>query len=88
MNQENSSVLELLRQAAVAAAAAVGSGLDRPGGLSHWSGLAGRAAEKPAWTGWVARVNPIAGLIAGLFAGKRDTAAAAPVATYRGRKAA
>ena len=86
MNQENSSVLDLLRQAVTAAAGDIGSGLDRPGGLSHsvtsLAGLAGGASEKPAWTEWVSRVNPIAGLIAGLFAGRSETAAVEPVATY------
>lgn len=113
MNQEDSSVLELLRQAVQAAqgsrsdiqktaerqpaqalggmesAGPVGQALPTTsspvmaGIVSGLAGLAGGTADKPAWTDWVSRVNPIAGLIAGLFAGKSETnATAAPVATY------
>ncbi|HEY3439861.1 MAG TPA: hypothetical protein VGK29_03885 [Paludibaculum sp.] len=47
------------------------------------AGLAGGTAEKPAWAEWVSRVNPIAGLIAGLFSGGSDSGAAeAPVMNY------
>jgi hypothetical protein len=92
MNQENSSVLDLLRQAVEAAAGGGTSGQDRAAGLtspagassivSGLTGLVGGTVEKPAWTEWVTRVNPIAGLIAGLFAGRSEPAAAPAAATY------
>ncbi len=105
MNQENSSVLDLLRQAVEAAAGDRRVSLSRPTSLpsvamgvqdslpqtnspvvtnivNGLAGLTGGNTEKPAWTEWVSRVNPIAGLVAGLFAGKRESAAPPPVATY------
>lgn len=92
MNLENSSVLDLLRQAVEAAAgggdgrqesaAGLSSGTKASSVVSSLTGLVGGTAEKPAWTEWVSRVNPIAGLIAGLFAGKSEPAAVPVAATY------
>jgi hypothetical protein len=92
MNQENSSVLDLLRQAVEAAAGVGDGGQARASGMSSvatgasvvqgLAGLVGGSAEKPAWAEWVSRVNPIAGLIAGLFAGKSEPAAAPVATTY------
>ena len=113
MNQEESSVLDLLRQAVEAA---TGGGRDPEDGQSGVSplglggvesktaaeqllpqasspslagivggvtSLVGGTSDKPAWTQWVSRVNPIAGLIAGLFTGRQDTdEMASPVSTY------
>lgn len=51
--------------------------------VSELAGLGGGTAEKPAWAEWVSRVNPIAGLIAGLFSGGSDASGAeAPVVNY------
>lgn len=92
MNQENSSVLDLLRQAVEAAAGGGNGGRESAAGLStatnnstvigSLTGLVGGTGEKPAWTEWVSRVNPIAGLIAGLFTGKGEAAATPAPATY------
>lgn len=105
MNQEDSSVLDLLRQAVEAAADGESGGQGGPGGtstlalgvpdtlgqtssavvtsaVSGLAGLTGGTAGGPSWTDWVSRVNPIAGLIAGLFTGGGEAAAETPVATY------
>jgi len=113
MNNEDSSVLDLLRQAVKVAASNQSEVGGAPNGLvstvlsgpenngigaqalpqasspvmvgvvNGLTGLLGGSTEKPAWMEWVSRVNPVAGLIAGLFAGRREDAESAPpVASY------
>ncbi|MBL0160698.1 MAG: hypothetical protein IPP47_26985 [Bryobacterales bacterium] len=68
---------------------AAGSGLPQTsspvlaGIVNGLAGLTSGTAEKPAWTDWVSRINPIAGLIAGLFSGGSDSGAVEqPVVNY------